>query len=121
MPDNKISDESIKALEIAKDSVKKFRKENKENTSDLDHLLSRLGNLQSKSIGSNLAEYVKKALDKHPDLGDSEVLLPKIKEIYNARSALLHTGKYDNSALEGYIKILSEFVPSVLKAHFRTV
>ena len=121
LPNNKITGISLNALEIAKGKVKEFRNDAKksgEDINEINHLLSRLGNLKSKSIGSNLNEYIKKILSKYPSLGDPAIVLPEIKEIYNARSTLLHSGEYDETVLEKYIATLAEVVPRILKVHF---
>lgn len=122
LPEGQISGSSLKALETAKASIKEYRSNVKkvgEDASEINHLLSRLGNLKSKPIGTNLVEYVRNVLDKNPELGECDVLLPKIKEIYDARSTLLHSGEYDSFTLEEYTRILSQLVPGILKTYFK--
>jgi len=121
LPDSQIGDESIQALRLAKKSVKDYRnklKKSGEDVQEIELLLSRIGNLKSKSIGASLREYLLSLLEKYPHLGKSDVVIPKVNEIYSARSILLHTGEQDEKLLENYVSVLAELVPEILKANF---
>jgi len=121
LPEEEVSLNSIEALSKAKKSIKSYKnslKTSGEETDDIDHLLSRIGNLKYRSIGANLEEYMKKILEQHTNLGDPSTIIPKIRKIYSARSTLLHTGEYDEKLITEYLSILSELIPKILKANF---
>lgn len=121
LPNSQVTGESLQALKIAKKAVKEYRnaKNNMgEEIQDIEYLLGRIGNLKRQSIGINLVEFIESTLSKQPHLGTPDDMLPRIKEIYNARSTLLHTGQYDENSLRNYISILAELIPGVLRGYF---
>ena len=46
--------------------------------------------------------------------GEKDVILPKLKELYNIRSSLLHDGEVEDSVLRKGIEILAVLVPNLL-------
>lgn len=121
LPEEEVSPNANEALSAAKTAIKSYRqslKKTGENIDDIEHLLSRFGQLKYKSIGANLVEYIKEVLEKSPDLGDPSEIIPKIREIYSARSTLLHTGEYDEQLVADYVSVLAALVPGILKANF---
>lgn len=124
LPEGEINSNSILALGKAKAAIKLYGKELKKSgveTNDIEHLLSKIGNLKYRSIGGNLEEYMREILEKNPNLGEPDVVIPKIRDIYNARSLLLHTGNYDEQLIQEYLSVLSDLVPRILKSYFGVV
>ncbi len=117
LPDLEIPDEVIPILEKAKKVLKDERKAAKsreENTDSIDHLMSRLGGLKRQSIGATMESFISNCLDEFPDLGEKERILPKLKELYNIRSSLLHDGEFEDSVLREGNEMLSVLVPKLL-------
>ena len=124
LPEGRVSSNSIKALGEAKAVIKSYRKVLKKSgveTNDIEHLLSRIGKLKYRSIGANLEEYMREVLEKNSNLGEPDMVIPKIREIYNARSSLLHTGEYDEQLIQEHLSVLSELIPGILKSYFGVV
>ncbi|MDY0167732.1 MAG: hypothetical protein RBS80_14385 [Thermoguttaceae bacterium] len=86
---------------------------------DLERLLSRAARLNVDSVGEGLRNFVDRALDAHPELGDRQVIAARIREAYNTRSRLLHDGHVPEERLRSGLKFLREFVPRVLRCLFR--
>jgi len=117
LPDLKIPEEVIPILERAKKVLKVERKAAKsrgDNIELIDHLMSRLGGLKRQSIGSTMEFFISNCLDDFPELGEKDVILPKLKELYNIRSSLLHDGEFEDSVLREGIEILAVLVPNLL-------
>jgi len=117
LPDLVIPDEVIPVLEKAKKVLKDERKAAKskgDSTESIDHLMSRLGGLKRQSIGATMGSYISSCIDEFPELGEKDVILPKLKELYNIRSSLLHDGEFEDSVLREGIEILSAVVPNLL-------
>ena len=117
LPDLEIPDEVKPILEKAKKVLKEERKALKsrnESTDSIDHLMSRLGGLNRQSIGSTMELFISNCLDDFPELGEKDVILPKLKELYNVRSSLLHDGEFEDSVLREGIEILAALVPNLL-------
>jgi hypothetical protein len=117
LPDLEIPEEMIPILECAKKVLKDEReaaKSRRENTESIEHLLSRLGGLKQQSIGSTMELFISNCLDDFPELGDKDVMLPRVKDLYNTRSILLHDGEFEDSVLREGIEILGNFVPNLL-------
>ena len=121
LPEGEISSDALQALNVAKLAIKSHRKELAKSgaeTKDVDRLLSRVGNLKYSSIGSNLENHLREVLEMNSNLGKTEELIPKIREIYNARSSLLHSGVYDEQAIQDYLSVLSDLIPGILKSYY---
>lgn len=117
LPDLEIPGEVMPVLEKAKRVIKDERKAAKsrgDNTDSIDHLMSRLGGLKRQSIGATMESYISNCIDDFPDLGEKDSILPKLKELYNIRSSLLHDGEFEDSVLREGIEILSALVPNLL-------
>jgi len=117
LPDLEIPDEVKPILEKAKKVLKEERKASKyrnESTDSIDHLMSRLGGLKRQSIGSTMELFISNCLDDFPELGEKDVILPKLKELYNVRGSLLHDGEFEESVLREGIEILAALVPNLL-------
>ena len=124
LPEGKASSNSIEALGEAKAAIMSYRKKLKISgvkTHDIERLLSRIGNLKYRSIGANLEVYMREVLEKNPNLGKPEMVIPKIREIYKARGILLHTGEYDEQLIQEYLSVLSDLIPGILKSYFGVV
>jgi hypothetical protein len=117
LPDLEIPDKVIPLLEKAKNFLKDERKAAKsrgDNTESIDRLMSRLGGLKRQSIGATMESFISNCLDDFPELGEKDVILPKLKELYNIRSSLLHDGEFEDSVLREGIEILAALVPNLL-------
>jgi len=117
LPDLEIPEKVIPILESAKKVLKDEREAAKyrgDNTDSIDHLMSRLGGLKRQSIGFTMEFFISNLLDDFPDLGEKNVILPRLKELYNIRSTLLHDGEFEDSVLREGIKILADLVPNLL-------
>lgn len=117
LPNLDIPDEILLLLEKAKKVIKEERRAAKKCNQDtelIDHFMSRLGGLKRQSIGVTMALYLSQCLDDFPELGDKDTILPKMKELYNIRSSLLHDREFDESVLKSGIETLSEIVPNLL-------
>lgn len=123
-PDNEIPEVAQLALKIAKSAVKSARDKFNKETDDwklVENLLSRIGNLKRKSIGTSLREFVSTIAQKNPSIGDPDELADKLKELYNYRSTLVHTGSADPAAIKQSLSFLQDFVPRLLELLFITV
>jgi len=117
LPDLKIPKEVIPILERAKKVIKDERKAAKsrgENTDSIEHLMSRLGGLKRQSIGSSMEIFISNCLSDFPELGKKDIIIPKLKELYDVRSSLLHDGEFEDIVLQEGIKMLAVFVPNLL-------
>jgi hypothetical protein len=82
---------------------------------ELDHLLSRAGQLKYQSIGRSLRTYVGNIIRENPSLGENEEVMSKLKDLYNLRSKLLHEGASDSEAFSKGLEFLNSFVPKLLE------
>lgn len=117
LPDIEIPEEVRPILENAMKVLKDERKAAKsrgDNSESIEHLMSRLGGLKRQSIGSTMEFFISNCLDDFPDLGEKDVILPKMKKLYNIRSSLLHDGEFEDSELREGIEILATLVPNLL-------
>lgn len=117
LPDLEIPKEIFPILESAKKVLKDERKAAKSkgrNTDSIEHLMSRLGGLKRQSIGSSMEIFISNCLSDFPELGEKDVIIPKLKELYNIRSTLLHDGEYEDIVLQEGIDILAVLVPDLL-------
>lgn len=103
----------IKAMKVLKDE-RKAANSREENTESIEHLMSRLGSLKRQSIGTTMELFISNCLDEFPDLGEKDIILPKLKELYNIRSSLLHDGVFEDSVLQEGNEMLSALVPKLL-------
>lgn len=78
--------------------------------------MGRLGELKRQSIVSSMVSYISNCIDEFPELGEKSSITSKLKEIYNTRSSLLHTGEFDEQLLNEGIELLSVLVPKLLES-----
>ena len=62
-----------------------------------------------------MRKYIANILDNNSDLGDTEEVLSKLKNLYNHRSNLLHKGSTDKQAIQEGLRFLTGFVPKLLE------
>lgn len=117
-PSEKTTDLSINALNQIKQKTKFLRDKNKPNSveyNEINHLLSRIGQLKYKSINRSLRDFITKILKKNPSLGNEPEILNKLKDLYNLRSKLLHEGIADKQSIENGSQFLLDFIPKLLQ------
>lgn len=118
LPDLEIPDEVKPILEAAKSVLKEERRAKKsrgEDTTSLEHLMSRIGGLKRQSIGTSIVSFISDCMDEFSSLGEKDKILPKLKDLYNIRSSLLHDGEFEEESLIEGIELLSVFVPNLLE------
>jgi hypothetical protein len=111
----------VVALDAAKDAVRKQRDKHQPDAAEwstISRLLSRIGNLNTESIGMTLRQFVSEVLKGHPDIGDAGATLDALREVYDMRSTLLHEGTWDQHHIAVKLGWLSEFVPKLLQVLF---
>jgi len=121
-PDFSITDSCKKVLDDVKKNIKIHRNEfdlDSDEWKELNHLLSRVGQLKRTAIGSSMRKYISNILDNNPDLGDKEEVLSKLKDLYNHRSKLLHKGETDKQAIQEGLQFLIGFVPKLLELLYK--
>lgn len=113
-----ISSFAESSLKDARNTLKKIRNEYEKKSKeweDIEHLISRIGNLKKQSIGKSIQIYLSEVLDKHGELGDSKEVSKKIRDIYNTRSELLHDGISDKNQIQEGRLYLESFLPKLLE------
>jgi hypothetical protein len=121
-PRSDVSDIAKKSLDVAKEKLKAIRDLNEKdskNWNDINHVVSRLGDLKTQAITTRIRTFIKNQVLTH-DLGDHKVISKKVGEIYGNRSTLLHDGKVDEDKLKENLQFLRDFVPKLLKAIYRS-
>lgn len=119
IPDSSIGGLQVQILERLKNEVKEERKKYDKNSSEWDavnKLLARVGQLKRKSIGESMEEFILKKIMDDPSIGEVGETTNVIKDIYNRRSQLLHSGIADIKNLTVDLNFLSEFLPKLLKS-----
>ena len=119
-PKSDISKIAIDSLEKVKECLKEIKKQykpNSKNREDIEHLISRVGNLKEQAITTRIRKFVEEKVQNY-DLGDPTEISDKIKKIYKCRSTLLHNGKVEPAQIEDYLKFLKDFVPKLLEAMY---
>lgn len=112
---NEFTQDSINLLRKSlKEMQNKYSSEDAE-WKDLERLFSRVTTLKNESIGNGMKIYISEIIKEHKELGDSEEISRKLKEIYNYRSKLLHNGKINEEDLKESLQFLIQFIPKLLK------
>lgn len=122
LPEYSVSADTITALEDAKATVKRLRDTHPQEShqrSDLDHLLGRLGSLKYQAIGTSLRQFVTETLGRHPELARLEKTIAQLKNLYTARSNLIHEGVSDSDEVREHLSFLRDFVPKLLETLYR--
>jgi hypothetical protein len=123
-PDSEIPEtgkETLKALKkLITEDMKKVPTDS-EKWKHLEHLRNRVGGLKKQSISFALKDYVAKIVHENPCLGTLEEIAAQLRDIYNTRSLLLHTGAADEGAVKDSLEFLRSFVPRLLEQLYRSV
>lgn len=119
LPDYEVPEVALNAIDILKKSMKEIRneysREKNQEWKDLEHLLSRVGNLKHESIRYRMRAYISGQIEINSELGDPDEISTKLDEIYGNRSTLLHEGKIELSELKENLEFLKDFIPKLLK------
>lgn len=121
LPNVEIGNQSKAALAHGKKSVQAVRDAYPKNSSEwteVNHLLSRIGGLQTESIGTTLRQFAVSAVSRHPKLGNPEEVSFQLRDAYSVRSKLLHEGHCPEEKLKEQLSFLCSFVPRFLSALF---
>jgi hypothetical protein len=122
LPDTDIPTHAHAALLRGKEAIGAARDAHSKDSPEwreVNHLLSRLGNLQREAIGTGLCKYASNVASRHAELGNAQDNAEKLQVAYDVRSTLLHKGRAtDVSQSLGFLR---EFVPRLLEALYREV
>ncbi len=124
LPDLIVSESTSEAIERASEAVlvaRNLRARETQEWTDIDRLLSRVGELKRESIGASLRQFVGAAIARNPALGEEQTVLGSLRDAYSTRSRLLHDGSADPQALSAGLTFLRDFVPRLLIALFKEV
>jgi len=119
---NNISSHSQGILKQAMSVLKKNRDQNSISSGkwkELDHLLSRMGNLKRQSINKALGEFAVSVINDNPQIGEPENIREKLKTSYGLRSSILHDGTADKEEIKDSLSFLKDFVPKLLTILYR--
>ena len=117
-PESEVPDIAKEELDstklLVKETRNRFSRDSRE-WNDLEHLVSRIGNLKKQAIGTVMREYISGIVLEHPDLGDPQEVSDRLRDIYKHRSLLLHEGDADEEAIKEGLRFLTGFVPQLLE------
>jgi hypothetical protein len=122
LPDVANPEHVIQCLRKAKDYACETRNSYKMTDpkwDDLNRLMSRIGNLETESIGHTLRQYAADAARRAGTLGNPDEIAARLNDTYNTRSRLLHDGVADIAKIKDNLGFLREFVPNLLRFLFR--
>lgn len=108
----------IQAMSVLKQNRNQYSK-NSEEWKELEHLLSRMGNLKRQSIKKALSEFAVSIVKMNPEIGDPQNIKGQLSTSYDLRSSLLHDGKADKEEIKVALSFLREFVPKLLITLYR--
>ena len=122
LPDTDIPAHSRAALLRGKEAIVAARDAHSKDSSEwreVNHLLSRVGNLQREAIGTGLHKYASNVASRHPGLGNAHDNAERLRVAYSVRSTLLHEGQTNDVSQS--LGFLREFVPRLLETLYREV
>jgi hypothetical protein len=122
IPDVASREHVIQCLRKAKDVVRETRNSyavRDQEWDDLNRLMSRIGNLETESIGHTLRQYAVEVARRAGTLGNPDEIATRLKDTYSVRSRLLHDGIADIEKIKENLEFLRDFVPSILSFLFR--
>lgn len=121
-PDYDSSEECIGKVNSFKVAIKNYRNELDKKSiewEEMNSLLSRVGHLKHRSIGSSIKLFLNDALTKLPEVKNREEVIEKVRNLYGVRSVLLHQGKMDSSEIKDGVQFLSGFIPKLLISMYK--
>jgi hypothetical protein len=122
VPECRIPESSIRFLTQTKEWMKSERtnlQAQGHDVTEINSLLSRVGDLSKASIGQAIVKYLNDVGERIPKLEITEGLLQQIKSAYGIRSQLLHSGEFDEGELKESLNLLIRFIPNLLEELFK--
>lgn len=113
-----IPDATKEVLKSAKLLIKEKRdlcKKNSEEWIELEHLISRTGQLKKQSVKKSIKKFISEIIKENIELGDQKETSKKISDIYDLRSKLLHDSIADYEKIKKELHFLIGFIPKLLE------